>query len=268
MSMNIQDTACYALDLRAETVKLLVRRDSLLIERCKGIKEERLGHIAQVLSESRILIWEKTPYSLAKNQCEAFIGATVTPEMAEECHPEMWLLHDFTMVFPVEILQGWNIPPTSRCGAVLSYINTYELASIWFMQDDEDHMYLCGNSSDIRLGVNNIVVALLFAGREFTRQRIASKEPVLLPRAARRRAARDSEELPDIRMIQLREREASIWHSAIDRQYHHSWIVRGHWRRLHEPRKKDGAVATWIESYVKGQGPLLQPREPIFAVTR
>jgi hypothetical protein len=54
------------------------------------------------------------------------------------------------------------------------------------------------------------------------------------------------------------------------RDYHHCWQVRGHWRKLSQPRKSDGANVTYISQYLKGDpdDPFLPPRERIIRVKR
>lgn len=48
------------------------------------------------------------------------------------------------------------------------------------------------------------------------------------------------------------------------------WIVAGHWRRLKNPRKSDGAAITYVRPYVKGKEgfPLVSPKKNVFHVKR
>lgn len=112
--------------------------------------------------------------------------------------------------------------------------------------------------------------AEIAAARAFVRLPIVAKEQIGLPRSERRRMMRSGEPIPDIRIIQLRRRERGDGNQASAREYHHRWIVSGHWRKLHEPRKADDAEVTFVSSYVKGpeNAPLLQPRESVYVVAR
>lgn len=250
--MSIQQIARLAMDVRDATASKLARRDpALLALASESVKNGNIWSIFKSLAESRILIWNKEILRLALSQSSAFEGAELTKEMlAHQEYPEFWWMNQ-----------------EARAYACLIYPQPNALTGIFFNQESPDHPSLVGAS--LRCG--STITGLwsnLIAASEFIRLKVAAKEPVYLARADRRLAAREGTRLPEFRVVQLRGREASIWHGLADRKYHHSWIVRGHWRKLHEPRKGDGAVASWIESYVKGQGPLLQPREPIFSVSR
>jgi hypothetical protein len=70
-------------------------------------------------------------------------------------------------------------------------------------------------------------------------------------RAERRRLARQRLDDRPVRVINLRRRAASTIAGQSDREYHHQWIVRGHWRDqwyasrgVHRP--------VWIAPHVKG----------------
>lgn len=86
-------------------------------------------------------------------------------------------------------------------------------------------------------------------------------------RAAKRRAERLGAEPPRVRVITLR-RAAHAGNGTSDREYHHQWIVRGHWRQqwyaarqVHRP--------IWIAPHVKGpeDAPMLGG-EKVYAWTR
>lgn len=89
-----------------------------------------------------------------------------------------------------------------------------------------------------------------------------------LPRSSRRRAERSKKMLEDgiatvvhLRKKQWSERERPEGEENEDQEpieWSHSWIVRGHWRRLRNPDtgKFDGRV-TWVKPHIKGDGPLV-----------
>lgn len=82
-------------------------------------------------------------------------------------------------------------------------------------------------------------------------QPLARVEDVAHDRAARRRAQRENRTPPRVRVINLRRPAGSGHGSASSREYHHQWVVRGHWRQqwyasreVHRP--------VWIAPHVKG----------------
>lgn len=93
----------------------------------------------------------------------------------------------------------------------------------------------------------------------FMQQELAVAEPVHYDRAMRRRAAREQRELPPVRIITLRRARHSQHEGEHgNREYHHRWLVRGHWRQqwfrtrqVHRP--------VWIAPHIKGpeDAPLL-----------
>lgn len=254
--MNIHDEASLAVGVRNATTSRLARRDPRLVELAKGVRVDRYPHVAEMFSMSAIMVWEKEIFELARNGSGAFLNQRVTREMYEYSpSPEFWWFRDFTLAGRVPIY------------ALCVYPSGGALNCILLGASDAEYPTMIGSALNIDRPIEGLW-SWIIAAREFTRMKIAAKEPVRLPRGERRRLARQHEVAADVRIVQLRGRESSVWHSVESRQYHHSWIVRGHWRKLHEPRKKDGAVASWIESYIKGTGPLIQPRESIFSVSR
>lgn len=75
-----------------------------------------------------------------------------------------------------------------------------------------------------------------------------------------------------INHIVLRRRQIKSALGSLESGISHdcSWQVRGHWRKLHAPRKSDGALITWVSPCIKGDidKPLLPPRERMFHINR
>jgi len=93
-------------------------------------------------------------------------------------------------------------------------------------------------------------------------QELTEIEDAHYDRAARRRAAREGRELPPVRVITLR-RTRHSQHSQHEgehgsREYHHRWLVRGHWRQQWFP-KRQAHRPVWIAPHIKGpdDAPLL-----------
>jgi hypothetical protein len=70
-------------------------------------------------------------------------------------------------------------------------------------------------------------------------------------RAARRRLEKLGQEPPRVRVITLRRPKSSNDHGDSDREYHHQWIVRGHWRQQYYP-SRGVHRPVWIAPHVKG----------------
>lgn len=83
-------------------------------------------------------------------------------------------------------------------------------------------------------------------------QPIAKATDVELYRAARRRLERAGQEPKPVRVIDLRRpQHAGEAASESDREYHHRWIVRGHWRQQWYP-SREVHRPVWIAPHIKG----------------
>ena len=82
-------------------------------------------------------------------------------------------------------------------------------------------------------------------------QPLAAVKDAVYDRAARRRLERVGQEPPKVRVVKLRRPAGSTGAGTGDRDYHHQWIVRGHWRQQWYPAR---AVhrPVWIAPHVKG----------------
>lgn len=69
-------------------------------------------------------------------------------------------------------------------------------------------------------------------------------------------SARAAEIQPsEVTIVDLRPLEARVHEEASDdpsRQYHHRWIVRGHWRNQAVGEGRSERRITWIPSHIKG----------------
>lgn len=99
------------------------------------------------------------------------------------------------------------------------------------------------------------------------RQPLAAQEDVEYDRAARKRLARKAIEPRPVRVITLR-RPASSGPGDSDREYHHQWIVRGHWRQQWYP-SREVHRPVWIAPHIKGpEGAPLLGGEKVYAWKR
>jgi hypothetical protein len=92
----------------------------------------------------------------------------------------------------------------------------------------------------------------LLATWHMQRQRLAGSHLERPDRAARRRLQRAGRtDDPAVRVIDLRAPAVSSGSGANDREYHHRWIVKGHWRQQWYPSIEDHRPV-WISPHVKG----------------
>lgn len=95
--------------------------------------------------------------------------------------------------------------------------------------------------------------------------RTAEVEP---DRPARKRLRRAGHEPAPVRVIELRRPTNSGAHGDGDREYHHQWIVRGHWRQQWHPARQVHRPV-WIAPHIKGpEGAPLIGGEKVYALKR
>lgn len=82
-------------------------------------------------------------------------------------------------------------------------------------------------------------------------QPLARQTDVAPDRATRKRLARAGHEPAPVRLIELRRPEGGDSSAGGGREYHHQWIVRGHWRQHWHP-KRQVHRPVWIAPHVKG----------------
>lgn len=100
------------------------------------------------------------------------------------------------------------------------------------------------------------------------KQDLASVEDAVYDRPTRRRVERLEKEVPPVRVITLRHSKASAGNSDTDREYHHRWIVKGHWRQQWYP-SRGVHRPVWIAPHIKGpEGAPLIGGEKVYAWTR
>jgi hypothetical protein len=237
-----------------------------------------INQLPRILSESDIVLWSLDLYNAAvRGAPEAFEGQPIPVTMFDLQKPQLWYLTDGVIGVPSPP-DYWEIPKTAHCDCLLLTPVRFEptpetsalLGALVFIDamDGAPYIRVTGSmvKGEIVLGSQMVFVCM----SEFMKLTLTAREPIRLPRPEQRRRERQREYIPSINVIQLRRRASSGSHGVSEREYHHQWIVKGHWRRLHAPRKKDGKEVTYVSPYVKGPDgkPLLPPRQTVYAVTR
>lgn len=87
-------------------------------------------------------------------------------------------------------------------------------------------------------------------------------------RAAKKRMRRAGQEPKEVRVIELRRPTSTSGGSGSFSEYHHQWIVRGHWRNHWHP-KRQVHRPIWIAPHIKGpEGAPLIGGEKVYALKR
>ena len=99
-------------------------------------------------------------------------------------------------------------------------------------------------------------------------QPLACVSEVEADRAARKRLRRAGQEPKPVRVIELRRPQHTGERGDGDREYHHQWIVRGHWRQQWYPARQVHRPV-WIAPHIKGpDGAPLIGGEKVYAWKR
>lgn len=101
-------------------------------------------------------------------------------------------------------------------------------------------------------------------------QQGVAEQAVMEPdRAARKRLRREGHEPTPVRVIELRRPKTGGGSSGeSNREYHHRWITRGHWRQQWHP-KRQVHRPVWIAPHIKGpEGAPLIGGEKVYALKR
>lgn len=262
--MNAHDVAHKALAGRAKLAKRLPG----LVSRVAGHPIAADG-MPWLLEYSKVVIWQRDIYPIAVRQGERFEGSRLLERMTE-FEPAFWHFNGFKVPCGNRFISAcWLLPmPHEQFMCVFFYHEDLRGDVEWVSASR------CMMNAQIPRSLTSII-----AMREFLKLRLAADEPVLLPRNERRLIAKQTKtEVPEIRLISLRLKESSGWHSLAARRYRHRWITSGHWRRLSEPLKKDskrsggkaGDEVVWVVPHEKGPigTPLLAQRPTVYVAHR
>lgn len=139
---------------------------------------------------------------------------------------------------------------------------------IW-MPADLKWMYGNNESATGRVEHGDVIATSLRSTWLLMQQKIARVQEVAPDRAARRRAAREGREAPAVRVIELRRPDVPRAPGMSDREYHHQWIVRGHWRMQPYGPERSRQRPVWIAPHVKGpEGAPMLGGEKVYAWKR
>ncbi|MFE5332534.1 hypothetical protein ACFRCG_39770 [Embleya sp. NPDC056575] len=117
-------------------------------------------------------------------------------------------------------------------------------------------------------GVANSALPVLRAAMLLMQQPLAALSDVQPDRAAQKRLRRAGQVAKPVRVIELRRPKRTEGQGDGVREYHHSWIVRGHWRQQWYPTREVHRPL-WIAPHIKGpeDAPLIGG-EKVYALKR
>lgn len=115
----------------------------------------------------------------------------------------------------------------------------------------------------------NVMQATIRSAWLLMQQKLTRAVEVLPDRAARRRAERARREPARVRIIELRRSDSSRPAEMSEREYHHQWIVRGHWRQQACGPERSRRKPIWIAPHIKGpEGAPMLGGEKVYAWKR
>lgn len=112
------------------------------------------------------------------------------------------------------------------------------------------------------------LLPILLAVWLLMRQPLARTTDIEPDRATRKRLRRAGQESKPVRVIELRRAPSSSSQGDGESNYHHQWIVKGHWRQHWYP-KREVHRPVWIAPHIKGpEGAPLIGGEKVYALKR
>jgi hypothetical protein len=156
--------------------------------------------------------------------------------------------------------------PSLRDGAKALFPPLFEDSSMVFwpfeheVVAEEDPAYMWSEAESPAFAVKTI---WLLMG-----QPVASTFDAEYRRHDKRRLERQDIKPDPVRVITLRRPKTTTEHGESDREYHHQWIVRGHWRQQFYP-KRGVSRPIWIAPHIKGpEGAPMLGGEKVYSWTR
>lgn len=250
-----------------------------------------------LLPTTDVVIWRSDLFNAAIYGHDAFMTDPVEPHVLPS-QGQWWSIdgnaHDFefgkllTNISHNENFAALNLPHMSLQNVVLGPIfRGSQIGNITSMNSDVCYlvvyyimrergskpnklpwifMSICSNETLLSMVCAPAVAALTFMQQQFVTTRKAhTGKRLRLPGGITHQSSYD---IVVLRRKSMHDPRGEMPES--EREYHHSWGVKGHWRKLHQPRARDGSKFTFIESYIKGDPdkPFLPPKETIIRVKR
>lgn len=127
----------------------------------------------------------------------------------------------------------------------------YDNESAMFFGDSQGPAVAAETGEEIAVETSAYRLDVVRATWALMQQPVARVDEAAFNRADRRRLQRNQIEPAPVRVIALRRPKSSSQGTDSGREYHHRWIVRGHWRQQWYPARQLHRPV-WIAPHVKG----------------
>jgi hypothetical protein len=239
-------------------------------------------NVVQELDRARRVYWSPELYRASlRDAGEAFRDQLIPEYLYDEFRdaPQWWLTDHPFMVAEPELMDYYGLDEpksdeeTFRADGFLLLLDSTgtDIYSFILLVIEEPFTHAILRSMPwIHSPAHNEWSQSNLAQLHFMHLPFVGSEHIRPSRAVRRQAQRENRELPEIRVVHLRKsalpREGSPAPEGYD--WHHHWIVNGHWRKQWYPKKSEHKPV-YIAPYVKGDlnKPLLS-RPTVYKVVR
>jgi hypothetical protein len=162
---------------------------------------------------------------------------------------------------------GMPAPRLLYTGESMCAFGSHEPGNVSFYRDPETRDIVEATPQDLIKRVASL--AVVKTAWLLMQQPLAADTEVQPDRAVRKRLRRAGHEPAPVRVIELRRPKTSNSpDSETHREYHHQWIVRGHWRQQWHP-KRQVHRPVWIAPHIKGpEGAPLIGGEKVYTLKR
>ena len=263
------------------------------------------GTFAEMV-RSQIVIWDHQIYEASQRGSDAFIGGPI-PEKFCKGADETWVFANDNLRCPPSIYEPLRLPDYCFLQALIFSkqvipritdeniemardISRHHFMEMRWMEANEGKRKVdctaiiaipkgAAQTAFVLSRVSQVIEdghigkssAKHVAAFEFMNSVIATTVTDRPNHDMRKQYKRLGIEIPEVRSVVLRRNESKSdkhTHGNVDWACH--WLVRGHWRKLHEPRKSDGATVTYVQPHVKGPEdmPFRAPRDTVYVAKR
>ena len=240
--------------------------------------DPRSHTLPPALNASDVLLWRPDIFASATNKSDDMVGAHCPIQFHG---PQLWLMGGdatscSTWQWVAESVEndttkgGFEVSGTLSFVGLLVYPVKDEIAAVVIAKDSKQGFFWYISLLDIDGTVPDKFCASILAAYMFLDLPFVSADIMHLKRHEQRQLARHGQHVPEVRTVTLRVNSAASQSDGRHIEYHHCWMVKGHWRRLHTPRRRDGAEVTYVMPHTKGDPslPMMPPRDTVFMVTR
>jgi len=273
-------TPALAINQRHELLKTLTYQPDVVAFGSARLHQQALRYLIKNISEAQIHIWKDRIFSAAIRGHEVFMGELpgrydLTP--STEIH---FIGGDFVVRNLPDMIIGIQGEWQLHCVVIKKYTD--------FGIRGLHCTFVClrkgaGLAGDKRICIfGNFVeegvmcppsLTVIFAMNRFMHSKIITLDEVNSNHRQRKdNRNRGVTDTNPVRVISLRRRERPTHENSGDAtsvDWSCQWLVSGHWRKLHQPRKWDGEQFVYIQPYVKGpEDKPLRVSKPIYSVNR